>query len=279
MNVEAIGMECDGDDGGRGASSSDGRQAVLAMGVDVDELEVRMKAIDRQLAADPLSLARTRLPAQLAARLDASIDRASVEQTPRAWCLLALQWKKPGAQKVFRTLLDTGLMGSCAALAAAAVHGYGEVTDRTCLALLLRACLQHASEEVARGASSGGASGGTLVARRVICTVSQRITLDESTAKPLLATLSDGLRLGPGPAAPRSGLIFLEPLRRLVLLSAAAAAAASSSWEATTSQAPAQAPACAMVVTGGIAAPLGAAEASSEPTWAEPLLSCVALLR
>ena len=237
-----------------------------------------MEQLDHHLATNPLSLVRTRLPAQLAARLDASIDRAIVEKTPRAWCLLALQWKKPGAQKVFRTLLEAGLMGSCALLAAAAVHGYGEATDKTCLALLLRACLQHASEEVSRSASASGASAGALVARRVICAMAQRLTLDEASSKPLLATLSEGLRLGPGPAAPRSGLIFLEPLRRLALLSAAAAAAATWSLEAT-SQAVAQVPACATVVTGGTAAPLGAAEASPEPSWAEPLLSCVAILR
>ena len=35
-------MECGGEGGGGGASSSDGRQAARAMGVDVDELEVRV---------------------------------------------------------------------------------------------------------------------------------------------------------------------------------------------------------------------------------------------
>ena len=38
--------------------------------------------------------------------------------------------------------------------------------------------------------------------------------------------LSDGLRLGHVATSPRSGLLFLEPLRRLALLAAAAAAAA-----------------------------------------------------
>ena len=42
MDVEAAGMECNGDGGGGGASSSDGRQAARALGVDVDELEVRV---------------------------------------------------------------------------------------------------------------------------------------------------------------------------------------------------------------------------------------------
>jgi len=41
MDEEAADMEYDGDEGGGGASSSDGRQAARAMGVDVDELEVR----------------------------------------------------------------------------------------------------------------------------------------------------------------------------------------------------------------------------------------------
>ena len=39
---EETAMECGGDGGGGGASSSDGRQAARAMGVDVDELEVRV---------------------------------------------------------------------------------------------------------------------------------------------------------------------------------------------------------------------------------------------
>jgi len=42
MDVEAVGMERDGDYGGGGASSSNGRQAARALGVDVDELEVRV---------------------------------------------------------------------------------------------------------------------------------------------------------------------------------------------------------------------------------------------
>ena len=39
---EETAMECGGDGGGGGASSSDGRQAARAMGIDVDELEVRV---------------------------------------------------------------------------------------------------------------------------------------------------------------------------------------------------------------------------------------------
>ena len=39
---EETAMECGGDGGGGGASSSDGRQAAQAMGIDVDELEVRV---------------------------------------------------------------------------------------------------------------------------------------------------------------------------------------------------------------------------------------------
>jgi len=39
---EETAMECGGDGGGGGASSSDGRQAARALGVDVDELEVRV---------------------------------------------------------------------------------------------------------------------------------------------------------------------------------------------------------------------------------------------
>ena len=46
MDVEAAGMECNGDGGGGDslltASSSDGRQAARALGVDVDGLEVRV---------------------------------------------------------------------------------------------------------------------------------------------------------------------------------------------------------------------------------------------
>ena len=42
MDVEADGMECNGDGGDGGASSSDGRQAARALGVDVDGLEVRV---------------------------------------------------------------------------------------------------------------------------------------------------------------------------------------------------------------------------------------------
>jgi len=39
---EETAMECGGNGGGGGASNSDGRQAARAMGVDVDELEVRV---------------------------------------------------------------------------------------------------------------------------------------------------------------------------------------------------------------------------------------------
>ena len=39
---EETAMECGGDGGGGGASSSGGRQAAQAMGIDVDELEVRV---------------------------------------------------------------------------------------------------------------------------------------------------------------------------------------------------------------------------------------------
>jgi len=39
---EETAMECGGNGGGGGARNSDGRQAARAMGVDVDELEVRV---------------------------------------------------------------------------------------------------------------------------------------------------------------------------------------------------------------------------------------------
>ena len=59
----------------------------------------QMELLDAQLRDDPAAV-RARVPRQLAAALDGSVDRQSVERAPLAWCLVALQYNKATVAKL-----------------------------------------------------------------------------------------------------------------------------------------------------------------------------------
>ena len=112
-----------------------------------------MELLDAQLRDDPAAV-RVRVPRQLAAALDGSVDRQSVERAPLAWCLVALQYNKATVAKVFKLLCASGRVAQCGALVAAAAHQPEEVTVRKSLMLLLRACCVQA-HGFALGSGSG----------------------------------------------------------------------------------------------------------------------------
>ena len=111
-----------------------------------------MELLDAQLRDDPAAV-RVRVPRQLAAALDGSVDRQSVERAPLAWCLVALQYNKATVAKVFKLLCASGRVAQCGALVATAAHQPEEVTVRKSLMLLLRACCVQA-----HGLGSGSGS-------------------------------------------------------------------------------------------------------------------------
>ena len=156
-----------------------------------------MELLDAQLRHDPAAV-RVRVPRQLAAALDGSVDRQSVEGAPLAWCLVALQYNKATVAKVFKLLCASGRVAQCGAIVAAAAHQPEEVTVRKSLMLLLRACCVQAHEEAeagvrggaATGAASpggggGGGGGGAAVARRIVCAVAQQLSLDQARTSDL----------------------------------------------------------------------------------------------
>ena len=59
-----------------------------------------------------------------------------------------------------------------------------------------------------------------------MCALCRRLSLDADVSRPALELLHDGLEL----RTRRSGVVFLEPLRRLALLAAAAAPEPSAPW-------------------------------------------------
>ena len=158
----------------------------------------QMELLDAQLRDDPAAV-RARVPRQLAAALDGSVDRQSVERAPLAWCLVALQYNKATVAKVFKLLCASGRVAQCGAIVAAAAHQPEELTVRKSLMLLLRACCVqvHEQAEAARrggaatgaaavspggggGGGGGGGEGGAAVARRIVCAVTQQLTLDQA---------------------------------------------------------------------------------------------------
>ena len=137
-----------------------------------------MELLDAQLRDDPAAV-RVRVPRQLAAALDGSVDRQSVERAPLAWCLVALQYNKATVAKVFKLLCASGRVAQCGAIVAAAAHQPEEVTVRKSLMLLLRACCVQAHEEAEAGVR-GSCGGGAAVARRIVCAVAQQLSLDQA---------------------------------------------------------------------------------------------------
>lgn len=137
-----------------------------------------MELLDAQLRDDPAAV-RLRVPRQLAAALDGSVDRQSVERAPLAWCLVALQYNKATVAKVFKLLCASGRVAQCGAIVAAAAHQPEEVTVRKSLMLLLRACCVQAHEEAEAGVR-GSCGGGAAVARRIVCAVAQQLSLDQA---------------------------------------------------------------------------------------------------
>ena len=144
-----------------------------------------MELLDAQLRDDPAAV-RVRVPRQLAAALDGSVDRQSVERAPLAWCLVALQYNKATVAKVFKLLCASGRVAQCGAIVAAAAHQPEEVTVRKSLMLLLRACCVQAHEEAEAGVR-GGCGGGAAVARRIVCAVAQQLSLDQARTWPRVA--------------------------------------------------------------------------------------------
>ena len=158
-----------------------------AVSAPAGQAKLHMELLDAQLRDDPAAV-RVRVPRQLAAALDGSVDRQSVERAPLAWCLVALQYNKATVAKVFKLLCASGRVAQCGAIVAAAAHQPEEVTVRKSLMLLLRACCVQAHEEAEAGVRTdaaspgggGGCGGGAAVARRIVCAVAQQLSLDQA---------------------------------------------------------------------------------------------------
>ena len=146
-----------------------------------------MEQLQSQLSANPTGC-RVKVSPRLAALLDGTVSRESVELLPQAWCLVALQYNKATVSKVFKLLCTSGKIAQCGALVAEAVHQPEEVTVRKSLMLLLRTCCLHAHEEAEAASRPGGSA---AMARRLVCAVAQQLTLDETRARPLIELLSE----------------------------------------------------------------------------------------
>ena len=139
-------------------------------------------------------------------------DRASVSAFPRAFLTISLQTSKPNVGSVLKDLIaSSALLDACLPVLRAALEPAADgqpvppPSRQTNVGLLLRYCVQQSGD----GAHE-------RVARCIICALSRRLSLNPSLSAPVLKILGDGLG-----AKKRSGLVCLEPLRRLCLLAAA----------------------------------------------------------
>ena len=154
--------------------------------------------------------------------LNADVGRATVLSHPTFWCALGLLSKTPTVIKLMQYLCSgvAPPAASCVAVARVATRhlrvgtssasGVSPTASQS-LMLLLRWCLKHVAQH-------GRGSACAELAHAIVCEASRHLSLDIERSRPALKLLREGLRLENQPKSPRSGLCFLEPLRRLLLL-------------------------------------------------------------
>ena len=163
---------------------------------------------------------------RLAQAVAVSLDRATIHRYPRALCVLCLHSpKSAGVKSVFRTLCSGGPLMSCAPTVVAAIHGgLSQPALRLGIRQLLRACARQLADVRAKAPETSLADDPCVrMVRAIACALSRHLSLDASTSEPALALLRDGLRVETPSTSRRSGIVVLEPLRRLAMLAAARA--------------------------------------------------------
>ena len=161
--------------------------------------------------------------------LDHAIDRLAVNTHPRAWITISLQSNKPAITSVYKELCSSGAIASCEGVVRTAIEHEGHSQHDTSQAVsapttpkVSVSCCAHVSKEGAGAASLGVRMRMTRV---IVCALSRRMSIDRPRTDAIIKLMRDNLiagRLGAGNK--RCGVIVLEPLRRLILLSRAAAA-------------------------------------------------------
>ena len=160
-------------------------------------------------------------PSTLHLRLATTVDAAAVARHPRAHLLLALRSKQSLVARVMELLAASeDALARCMDVARTIDVAPGALANGLSAKLLLRKCLSRCAE------ASPPPAACVAMARTVVCALCRRLSLDAGASRPALELLYDGLEL----RTRRSGIVFLEPLRRLALLAAAASPEPSAPW-------------------------------------------------